>query len=210
MYQENIPTQSLSIYEYDLNSYKTQVININYADYGLKNTNTDDGAIVFAAEGYIYLMNQSIGYNGELSAINMLRINMTSKTISKLKSLNTSAFRSMYSRQLYAFTNGNKIYFEDLSRIYNAPFFVSTGYTMTINKEDFQLVQSELLPIKPNLSKYQNLTDSPSNLLNLRAFSVSSAGKMYRLLSTDFRVEPSIAALLKILLCRAHLMLVKL
>lgn len=195
MYQEHITTQSLSIYEYNLNSYKTQVININYADYGLKNTNPDGGSIVFAAEGYIYLMNQSIGYfnTGEVSTINLLRINMNTKAISKLKSLNTSAFRSMYRRQLYAFTNGNKIYFD----IYNATFFERSGYTMTINKEDFQLVQSELLPIKPNLSKYQNLTDSPSNLLNLRAFSVSSAGKMYRLLSTDFRVEPSIAALLR-------------
>lgn len=195
MYQEHITTQSLSIYEYDLNSYKTQVININYADYGLKNTNPDGGSIVFAAEGYIYLMNQSIGYfnTGEVSTINLLRINMNTKAISKLKSLNTSAFRSMYRKQLYAFTNGNKIYFD----IYNATFFERSGYTMTINKEDFQLVQSELLPIKPNLSKYQNLTDSPSNLLNLRAFSVSSSGKMYRLLSTDFRVEPSIATLLK-------------
>lgn len=197
MYQEHITTQTLSIYEYDLNSYKTQVININYADYGLKNTNTESGSIVFAAEGNIYLMNQTIGYNGEVSVINLLRINMTSKTISKIKTFNSSAFNSMYRRQLYAFTNGNKIYFEDLNRIYNAPFFVSSGYTMTINKEDFQLVQSELLPIKPNLAKYQNLNDSPSNLLNLRAFSVSSSGKMYRLLSTDFRVEPSIATLLK-------------
>lgn len=197
VYQEHITTQSLSIYEYDLNSYKTQVININYADYGLKNTNTESGSIVFAAEGYIYLMNQSIGYNGEVSVINLLRINMTSKTISKIKTFNSSAFNSMYRRQLYAFTNGNKIYFEDLNRIYNAPFFVSSGYTMTINKEDFQLVQSELLPIKPNLAKYQNLNDSPSNLLNLRAFSISSGGNMYRLLSTDFRVEPSIATLLK-------------
>lgn len=179
-FTNDINTDKIVIYQFDIFNLLLKAIVINKKDYNIGSIPNKRNYFLFENSGNIYLMANLV--NGK--SFVLLNCDFKQMIVTSLKQSSEVNYSSILIPQFIS--NGNKLLIYNNPSNYNLWAFTYYNNLLTINKESFEINTLELFPIRFDSKPFKSHFDSADILLRDTAY-VSTGEGVYRLKKTSYR-----------------------